>query len=290
MISAADSRLTHLQHEFPEWQPWLAVIERVVRESKDSRWQAYVPIRPTTGSAKIPLLTGATIFVDTDETLRWFEKLLRLSGPVVGTELVELRRFDRAILRNRVLELLQASISQNGRQIEDLALTLNTEAKALRALTDLAALPLLHACRRRWSALISDGASQGYCPICGAWPALAEEQGIERIRRLRCGRCGTAWYAECLRCPYCDMTEHHQLTSLVQTHGGAQRIDGCKRCRGYVKTLTVLQGSAPEAVLLDDLATVDLDIAALNADYVRPANPGYDPGVRVRGLDAKCET
>src|SRR5262245_6145455 len=122
MISAADSRLTHLQHEFPEWQPWLAVIETVVRESKDSRWQAYVPVRPNTASARIPILTGATISVDTNETLRWFEKLLRLSSSVVGAELIQLRRRDRNILRNRVLELLQASICQNGRQIEDLAL------------------------------------------------------------------------------------------------------------------------------------------------------------------------
>jgi FdhE protein len=289
MISAADRRLTHLQHEFPEWQPWLAVIERVVHESKDSRWQAYVPVRPTAASANIPILTGATIFVDTNETLRWFEKLLRLSGAVASAEAIELRRLDRGMLRNHVLELLQASICQSGRRIEDLALALNADVKALRAVTDLAALPLLHACRRRWSGLVSDGISQGYCPICGAWPALAEEQGIERSRKLRCGRCGTGWYGECLRCPYCEMIEHHQLTSLVQANGGTQRIDGCKRCHGYLKTFTVLQGSAPEAVLLDDLATVDLDIAALNAGYVRPANPGYDPGVRVSSLHAKCE-
>jgi len=290
MISSADTRLARLQREYPEWEPWLSLLQAVLRDSQDSRWQAYVPLRPPVESGKMPFLTGATIFAEAQETLRWFDKLLRLAAPLTNAESAGLRRLDRSVLRERILELLQASICQSAPRFDDLAQALQVEAKTLRALADLAAVPFLHACRRRWSALIPEGLSQGYCPICGAWPAFVEEQGIERTRRLRCGRCGTAWPAECLRCPYCDMAEHRQLTSLVQTTGGeARRIDGCKRCRGYVKTFTVLQGSPPEAVLLDDLASVDLDIAALDAGYVRPANPGYDPGVHVSALHVKCE-
>jgi FdhE protein len=52
-------------------------------------------------------------------------------------------------------------------------------------------------------------------------------------------------------------------------------IDACKRCLGYVKTFTTLQGSPPAKVMVDDLASVDLDIAALEQGYRRPAGAGY---------------
>jgi formate dehydrogenase maturation protein FdhE len=52
-------------------------------------------------------------------------------------------------------------------------------------------------------------------------------------------------------------------------------VDACRRCRGYVKTLTRLQGSPPAGVHLDDLATVELDIAALEQRYERPGGTGY---------------
>ena len=31
---------------------------------------------------------------------------------------------------------------------------------------------------------------QGYCPICGGWPLLAELRGIELAQYLRCAACG----------------------------------------------------------------------------------------------------
>jgi FdhE protein len=72
------------------------------------------------------------------------------------------------------------------------------------------------------------------------------------------------------------MTDHEQLLSLVPEKTGASRVvDACKRCLGYVKTFTVLQGSPAPRVILDDLASVDLDVAALEQGYRRPQGPGY---------------
>ena len=135
-------------------------------------------------------------------------------------------------------------------------------------------LPLLHACRRRWQDAVPQTWSQGYCPICGAWPAFAELCGVERSRYLRCGRCGSAWRSQLLSCPYCGTTDHELLGSLV-----AERwvVETCRRCRGYVKTFTRLQPSAPEQGLIDDLASVELDIAAKQRGYLRPDGPGYLP-------------
>lgn len=133
-------------------------------------------------------------------------------------------------------------------------------------------LPLLHACRRRWQDAVPPAWPHGYCPVCGAWPAFAELCGVERSRYLRCARCGSAWRSQLLSCPYCGNTDHALLGSLV-----AERcvIETCERCRGYVKTFTRLRPSAPEQGLVDDLASVELDIAAKQRGYLRPDGPGY---------------
>ena len=78
------------------------------------------------------------------------------------------------------------------------------------------------------------------------------------------------------------MTDHNELVSLVPEKSGSNGvIDACKSCLGYVKTFTTLQGSAPVKVIVDDLASVDLDIAALESGYLRPVGAGYTLDVGV---------
>ena len=121
---------------------------------------------------------------------------------------------------------------------------------------------------------------EGYCPTCGAWPAFAEVRGIERNRYFRCARCGGEWQAHCLFCPYCSTTDHNELVSLVPEKNGTNSvIDACKRCLGYVKTFTTLQGTPPDKVFLDDLASAHLDVAAIEQGYRQPEGAGYSLNV-----------
>ncbi|MGH7278186.1 MAG: formate dehydrogenase accessory protein FdhE, partial [Candidatus Rokuibacteriota bacterium] len=119
--------------------------------------------------------------------------------------------------------------------------------------------------------------SQGYCPVCGGWPTLAEARGLERSRQLRCGPCGGDWRTTWLRCPYCGNDDHHRLGSLVPDGGGETRkVETCEGCRGYIKTLATLTPRAGAGVMLEDLATVDLDVAALEQGYERPQPRAVD--------------
>ena len=277
MMPTANTRLARLRREFPEWQSWLTVVEAVARESAGSNWQHYVPRHPPAHNDQRPFLTAATLVIEEREICGWLERLFSLAGQGGNATLANLARLSKGAMRGHSVALLQAAVDGNFRHIEEFALARDIDAEGFRAVLEIAPLPLLHACHRCWSALIPEGWAAGYCPICGAWPALAEEQGIERNRALRCARCGAGWRTECLRCAYCSNTEHERLTSLIPESARATwRIDACHACRGYLKTVLVLQGNAPEEILIEDLATVELDVAALEAGYVRPANPGYD--------------
>jgi FdhE protein len=186
-----------------------------------------------------------------------------------------------------VLSLFKASLCQDGKRVEELAAVRGADPEALQAVVALVPLPFLQACRQRWESLISESWMEGYCPVCGTWPAFAEVRGIERSRYFRCGRCGGAWHARCLYCPYCALSDHDELVSLVPENDGSHGvIDACQRCLGYVKTFTRLQGCPPATVMLDDLASVDFDVAALEQGFVRPPGAGYAIQVTVTGEGA----
>jgi FdhE protein len=143
-------------------------------------------------------------------------------------------------------------------------------------------MPLLQACARRWSSHVPRAWAPGFCPVCGAWPALAEERGLERERRLRCTRCGGDWRTEWLRCPFCGTHDHLRLGALVPGGGAPTRkAETCGVCRRYVKAVTTLAATPPADVSLQDLATVDLDVAALSHGYEAAQGLGCAVSVRL---------
>jgi hypothetical protein len=60
MTPSLDRGVQDLGREYPEWKPWLSVIEEVLREAADRNWEAFVPERPEPQQSKVPLLAGLT--------------------------------------------------------------------------------------------------------------------------------------------------------------------------------------------------------------------------------------
>lgn len=288
MTASPNSNAADLGRQYPEWLPWLTVVELVLREATDTKWEAFVPELPESQENKIPLLAGATLNLEQGVVGAWSQRLLRVAYQSGAPKMSALDGAKQA--RLNAVELFKASLCQNWQVLRETAAGLGVEAEALQAVVALVPVPFLHACNRRWQQSISASWSEGYCPVCGAWPAFAEVRGIERSRYFRCGRCGGGWQAQCLLCPYCTMTDHKELVSLVPEKGSSNSvIDACKRCLGYVKTFTTLQGSIPVKVMVDDLASVDLDIAALELGYRRPAEAGYALDVKVVNMPSLSE-
>jgi FdhE protein len=174
------------------------------------------------------------------------------------------------------LALLEAAICQDEIRLAHLSQIEAVNAGLLAAVMQLAALPLLQACGRHLDRHVPATWAEGYCPVCGAWPTLAEVQGLERAQRWRCGRCGSGWGLAILRCPYCGEANHQRLGSLrAEDNEATCTVDTCATCKGYVKTRTTLQAVPTYAVILEDLATVDWDLVALERGYTRPNQPGY---------------
>src|SRR6476619_1636166 len=183
-----DSSLQSLKHHHPEWEPWLGIVQEVLRETADSTWTAVVPAVTSTSLDKTPLLAGASIVLPKSLLRAWFEQLIRVAHRSGTDNLATLKAALDAKLD--ILNIFKASLQQDDDSLKKLATSLDADAEAFAAVMALLQVPLLQAINRRCAQALKASWMEGYCPVCGAWPAFAETRGIERSRYLRCGRCG----------------------------------------------------------------------------------------------------
>jgi FdhE protein len=296
----------------PETAPWLGVLSAVLEEAAEPAWDAVAASTILAGTSResgvgsrknesrvgansrhptsdlrlrpprAPLLAGARIPIAAPLAERWVRRLLALAAEA-GPEAISLRAAANDVALD-ARAFLEAAVNADGDRLEALARSLNIDPDALAAVAALAVMPLLHALRRRFGPGVDPRWDEGWCPLCGGWPHLAEQRGLERVRRLRCARCGGDWAQPGVRCPYCDVVGHEARAALVSEQDGeARKVETCSACRGYLKSVSTLRAWDGDEVALTDLATVDLDLVALERAFERPEPRRLEPGVRVTG-------
>ena len=103
------------------------------------------------------------------------------------------------------------------------------------------------------------------CPLCGGEPDLAFITPAAD-RHLVCSRCTLHWRFEALACPYCRNSDRDQLTTFA-TPDGQYRVYGCDVCHRYIKAYDGRHGSRSIMPLVDSIATLPLDAAAMQRGY-----------------------
>jgi FdhE protein len=274
------TRLSGLAGRDPEWGTWIALLEATLRANAEAGWDsvpADVSCVPEHASA--PLLSGRKLTVDPERARRLLRALVAIPSRSTG-----LQDYDPSPAE--ILELLVATLCQDWAVLEAVAIRAGVPPTALRAVAPLVAWPLLQACGRRLTPQIPTDWEHGYCPVCGAWPLLAEWRGLERARRLRCGRCAADWRLPWLRCAYCGERDHDYLGSLIcEGQLDGRKVETCVQCRGYLKGVSTLEALTPSGLWLIDLETVELDLAARERGWARPELPAWVLDVRI-GLNS----
>jgi FdhE protein len=279
------ARLAGLEQQRPEWQTWLALLGEAERARDDAGWGTAIDDTGASGtdvgaSADVPLLHGRTLEVDAGRVRQLVRRLVEIaaSGNVTGA--APLGRYRPS--PEDVMRLLAAAVRQDLAEIRALAAAAGIDSGALTSIAHLAAFPLLQSCGRLVDSRVPHFWPHGYCPICAAWPILAERRGLDRTRRLRCGRCGGEWQVQWLCCIYCGEREHERLGTLTPEEAGERlNVETCASCRGYIKSVATLQQIPAFELLLQDVETIELDLVALDRGYGRPAESAFSLNVQV---------
>ena len=109
------------------------------------------------------------------------------------------------------------------------------------------------------------GWGHAHCALCGGEPDLAalDAQGD---RQLVCGRCLLQWRFDPIACPFCANNDRSRITSFG-TSDGLYRVYGCDACHRYLKAFDARRASRPLMPVLDGVAMLPLDAAAMQRGY-----------------------
>ena len=113
----------------------------------------------------------------------------------------------------------------------------------------------------------------GYCPACGSWPAMAEV--VDGHRVLLCSFCAAGWELPTYACVYCGEEGERFVTAAPDEERKDRRVEVCGACSGYLKTVDAFALSQFPLLSIADLETMDLDMAAMEHGYNRPALKGF---------------
>ena len=107
--------------------------------------------------------------------------------------------------------------------------------------------------------------TQSNCALCGGEPDFAVITPAAE-RHLICGRCALRWKFEPLSCPFCRNSDRTRITSFA-TPDGQYRVYACDVCRRYLKAYDARRASRPVLPVVDTVATLPLDAAAMQRGY-----------------------
>lgn len=107
--------------------------------------------------------------------------------------------------------------------------------------------------------------AHAHCALCGGDPDLAVITPSAE-RHLICGRCSLRWKFESLTCPYCRNSDRSKITSFATTDG-KYRVYACDVCQRYLKAYDGRRATRPVMPIVDSVATLPLDAAAMQRGY-----------------------
>jgi FdhE protein len=178
--------------------------------------------------------------------------------------------------------LLNASFTRNQEAIRTGAVALGVAPDLLWLVAELALGPFAYKLQRTLfqpnDAALSGALAawnEGYCLACGSWPALAEVANSHRV--LRCSFCNLAWELNQYACIYCGDEGEAFVTAAPDVERKDRRLELCRTCGAYLKTVDVPAISPFPLLAIADLETMDLDGAAMEHRYSRPPLKEFAP-------------
>ena len=140
-----------------------------------------------------------------------------------------------------------------------------SEGGMLDQVLAIAMRPFLSRCAEVLQRLDLSLWTHGFCPLCGGEPDFAEITPSAE-RRLICGRCSLRWKFAPLTCPFCNNSDRARITSFA-TPDGQYRVYACDVCQRYLKAYDGRRATRPVMHVVDTVATLPLDAAAMQRGY-----------------------
>lgn len=219
-----------------------------------------------------PLVGREHFPLDLESGLPLFGRLLALACDAQGP-LGEAARDLRGELDDGALsaEVLLGKVTTDREFFDDWGQS-RPEAPRTALFLALAALrPGIHAAARELAPRLPETGTwnQPACPICGEPPLISILRQKEGFRHATCSFCGHEYRIRRLACPICNEDDQKKLTFFTVKEEPGFRVDVCKTCNHYIKTIDFRDLDRTPCPEYDDLDSLALDFVAAKQGYRR---------------------
>ncbi len=217
-----------------------------------------------------PLLERKDFPIDIEASINLFQSLCQIGKDANPHMAEQVKKIEEAIENKRIdrKKLLRESVEEA--KAEQIVNELGLDKKIYSFFIQESIRPSIEAGIEKISnELETETWLKGFCPICGSPPHLSFLKEEVGKRSLLCPFCGYQWRIERLFCPFCNNKEQASFHYFYAEGEETYRIDLCDKCHQYIKTIDLRNIEEPDLVL-EDLATLHLDILASQKGYKRP--------------------
>jgi FdhE protein len=231
-------------------------------------------VRTIQAKEGFPLFSRGSLPIDYGHAVMLFQRLLE----TLSTE----KRKDREAVEKALKRaqadpdwarhVIGAFLSGDEAEIAELAQEVALSPMVATFVARLAVEPSLRSIRQSAAEAIREYTwNSGCCPLCGSSPDLAYFND-EGKRFLHCALCGHTWSYQRIRCPFCGEQRAEQLGYFTREGEEGYRVDFCKNCKRYLKTLDMRLIGSPAPLEVENLITLHLDMLAHNQGFKAPGD------------------
>ena len=226
---------------------------------------------PAANDEERPLIAAAAMKIDNERASALLHGLIRLMRDHGAEGLDDLQAIEEALGAGRLdlAALFGACLERERAALQSQAEGAKVLAVLLEYVIQTALSFALHQARAAGLAATAAQWPHGHCPLCGGLPAMGEIAGEEGRRHLHCGTCGTAWVYPRIQCTFCGNTDPDTLGYFTAEGESGYRVDVCRACSCYLKTVDSRQAGAGLPMDIEDVSTLHLDLAAQGEGFTR---------------------
>lgn len=117
---------------------------------------------------------------------------------------------------------------------------------------------------------------KGYCPVCGAFPAVSMIQEKGGQRWLHCSECGYEWRFSRVICPYCEHEGQEGMTYYYVEDRSQDSAFICEKCSRYLITLSKVGDLEDRDFEISAISLVHLDMIMQDRGYLPMAECAWN--------------
>jgi FdhE protein len=282
-LDRAIKRINTIEKERPSHKEILQFVKHIIREQhkikpliKVKRIDMNEETAKKLMSEGFPLIDKKEIKLDMDSAATLFKNMCRaLQRKKEEKIAVEAKKISQALRKKEIdlQELFKKLVEGDKEYLDSVSGKTGLNKWLLTFLAENSINPLLEAYAEKLKGYVAQESwLRSFCPVCGSAPVSGELKNVEGVeggvRFLVCSSCSFKWRFKRLTCPFCGNNDHKKLRYFnTEADGKAYRVDVCEECKKYIKTIdtgALGEGAIP---LVEDMATLHLDIIAQKEGY-----------------------